>query len=245
MKASFDILRIVTRVTMTAFLVVIGNPIRSEAAQLYFDRAAFVASVSSAVVIDFETAPLGPVVGNPWLSQGIIFGQAGVGNNMSIGDGGGANRNISALGGEQADIEITLSGPVQAFGLGIFSNDRHTTAERIIFFASDNSIVADVEMPLTSLQGISFIGFLADAPLVSRVAFVEDADGDYAGIGDVVFTPVPEPNSATFLFASAGALICSRMFRTHDRRFRRPTRRCSEPGHRAPVAIGASCGPGR
>ena len=94
-----------------------------------------------------------------------------------MGDGGGANKNIYALDGEDADIDITLSGPVQAFGLGIFSNDRHTTAERIIFFAPDNSIVANVEMPLTSFQGTMFIGFLADAPLVSRVAFVEDADG--------------------------------------------------------------------
>jgi hypothetical protein len=217
MKVCFEISAIPSFVIMTVLLVASGIPVRSDAAQVFSDRAAFVASISNAVMIDFESAPLGPVVGDPWLSNGVFFDQAGVGDNMAIGAGGGANRNIYALGGEAADIDISLSGPVQAFGLGIFSNDQHSTAERIVFFSSDNSILANVEMPLTGFQGTAFIGFLADAPLVSRVAFIEDADGDYVGIGDVVFTPIPEPYTATLMTAAVGSLICFWLFRIRSR----------------------------
>jgi hypothetical protein len=185
------------------------SPLR--ATQVFSDRATFLASISNENVIDFEDVPVAadgsvPVIGDPWLPLGIVFDELGRGDNMAVGGGGGADKNIFALGGPAADIEITLTHPVLAFGLGIFSNNQQSPAERILFYTSDNALIADIEMPLTTASGTSFVGVLADSPSIKRIVFSEDDDADFVGIGDVAFTPVPEP-STTMLTLSAGLAI--------------------------------------
>jgi hypothetical protein len=155
--------------------------------QIFTDRTEFLIATGSDVTIDFESDPIGPVIGDPWLAQGIVFDEAGVGDNMAIADGGGAENIIYALGGQQADIDITLVDGTQAFGLGVFSNDIQDPGERIIFYGLFDEVLANVEMPLTGRQTTEFVGYLADQPIV-RVEFVEsDTDADYVGIGDVAF----------------------------------------------------------
>ena len=188
-------------------------PSHGYAGQLYFDRGEFLSAIVNEVVIDFEDQPLGPIAGDPWLADGILFDQAGVGNNMTIGGGGSANKNIYALGGESADIDITFPNLVAAFGLGIFSNYVQDPSERIIFYTPSDSILANVEMPLTASQGTVFVGYVADAPMISKVAFIEaNGDGDYVGIGDVAFM-VPEPATLLLLGLGGLALLRKRSFR--------------------------------
>ncbi len=70
----------------------------AHAEQIFSDRAEFLAATSADVVIDFESTPPGPVVGDPWLADGVTFDEAGVGDIMVIGDGSGADLNIYAAG---------------------------------------------------------------------------------------------------------------------------------------------------
>lgn len=178
--------------------------------QLYFNRSEFLSAIENEVVIDFEDEPTGPVGGDPWISYGIVFDEAGVGDNMAIGNGGGANKNIYALGGESADIYITFPGTLTAFGLDVFSNQEHRSSERIIFYDIYDSVLANVEMPQTALQGTAFVGYIADEPMISKVTFIEgNNEGDYAGIGDVALM-IPEPASATMFALGAALLVNSR-----------------------------------
>ena len=189
------------RLVVVLTLVDIGLlcPSNGYGSQLYYDRDEFLSAIVNEIVIDFEDQLLGPVIGDPWLENGIVFDEAVIGDNMTIGDGDGADRNIYAFGGEMADIDITFPDGVAAFGLGIFSNDVHDPGERIIFYDLHDSLLANVEMPMTAFQGTAFVGYVADAPMISKVAFIEtDGDDDYVGIGDVVFM-VPEPGTVLFL----------------------------------------------
>ncbi len=163
----------------------------AHAEQVFSDRAAFLTATSADVVIDFESTPAGPVVGDPWLPQGVAFDEAGVGDNMAVGDGNGADFNIYAAGGQDADIDLTLGSGIYAFGLAIFSNNIQMAGEKIVFYGASDAVLADVEMPLTTFSGSAFVGFIADEPIV-RIAFVEsDVDGDWVGIGEVVFRNGP------------------------------------------------------
>ena len=175
--------------------------------QLYTDRAAFLAAIVDEVVIDFEAEPLGAVVGDPWLADGIVFDEAGVGDNMTIGGGGGADKNIYAPSSRDADIDITFPNPVLAFGLGVFSNDVQSPGERIIFHGTGGAVLKNVEMPLMPSQGTEFVGYIADAQTIVKVEFIEgNGDGDWAGVGDVAFM-VPEPATLALLALGGLALI--------------------------------------
>jgi hypothetical protein len=156
---------------------------------LFTDRQTFYDAFDNEIVIGFENEPPGPVVGDPWVAQGVVFDEAGVGDNMIVGDGGGADNNIYAGGGNYADIEITFPSPVVAFGLGVFSNNVQRVDERIIFYGENDIVLLDVQMPLTGFGSSEFVGYHTDV-LIFRVAFVEnDSDSDYVGIGDVALVP--------------------------------------------------------
>jgi hypothetical protein len=195
---------------MVLTLCILGPlcPSGGYASQLYFDRSEFLSALTGTVVIDFEDQLIGPVAGNPWISYGIAFDQSGTGDNMAIGGGGGgANKNIYALGGESADIDITFPGALMAFGLDVFSNQQHRRNEEIVFYDMYGSVLTNMEMPMTTLRGTAFVGYVADAPMISRVAFIEgNGDGDYAGIGDVVFV-IPEPGTLLLLTLGGLAVI--------------------------------------
>ena len=156
--------------------------------EVYLDRAGFIAAVDDPTFIDFEDQSVGPVVGDPWLGLGIVFDEAGVGDNMAIGDGDGNDMNIYALGGQDADIDVSF--PAQgasACGIAVFSNDVQIPGERLVFFGEGDVVLADVEMPLAPGGTSEFVGYVADVAIV-RVAFIEgDGDGDYVGMGEVVF----------------------------------------------------------
>ncbi len=157
----------------------------ASADQIFSDRAAFIAATAADVIIDFEGLPVGPVIGDPWWAQGVAFDEAGVGDNMALADGNGADFNIYATGGQSANIDISLASDIYAFGLGIFSNQVQNSGERIIFYGASNLILENIEMPATGPGTSEFVGYVADEPIV-LVEFIEDdADGDYVGIGDI------------------------------------------------------------
>jgi hypothetical protein len=157
--------------------------------QIYSSRSDFIDALDSATYVDFEDQSTGPVVGDPWLSLGIVFDEAGVGDNMAIGDGGGVDMNIYARGGESADIDVSF--PVQGFlacGIAVFSNSVQTApGERLVFYGEGDAVLADVPMPVTGPGTSEFVGYTADVAII-RVAFIENnVDGDYVGIGEVIF----------------------------------------------------------
>ena len=156
--------------------------------QVYFDRSDFVTAVGSPTFLDFEDQPVGPIIGDPWLDLGIVFDEAEIGDNMGIGEGGGYDMNIYALGGQDSDIDVSFpTHGASACGIAVFSNDIQDSSERLIFLGEGNTVLANVEMPLTAGTGSEFVGYVADVAIV-RVAFIEsDADGDYVGIGEVIF----------------------------------------------------------
>jgi hypothetical protein len=157
------------------------------AEEIHYDRVAFAARLIEPVAIDFEGEADGPIIGDPWLALGVVFDELGTGDNMGIADGGGVNRNIYALGGEEADIQVSFpTTPTIAFGLGIFSNDIQDPSERIIFYGQGDLVLLDIEMPHTGVQTDAFIGFIADEPIL-RVELTDADDTDYFGIGDVIF----------------------------------------------------------
>jgi hypothetical protein len=177
------------------------------AGQLYSNRSQFLSALEDEIVIDFEDQPIGNVAGDPWFSYGIAFDESGPGDNMAIGGGGGANKNIYALGGESADIDIAFPAALSAFGLDVFSNHKHGRNERIVFYDRYGSILANVEMPLTAFRGTAFVGYVCDAPIISGVDFIEgNCDGDYAGIGDVALV-IPEPGTMLLLGLGVMGLI--------------------------------------
>jgi hypothetical protein len=155
--------------------------------QVYFDRPEFVAAITHPVSLDFEEESVGPVWGDPWFDLGIVFDQAGVGDNMAIGDGDGYDMNIYAAGGPNADIDVSF--PVHgtlACGIAVYSNNVHDPSERLVFLGEGDVVLADVEMPLASFVA-EFVGYVADVTIV-RVAFIEaNDDEDWAGIGEVIF----------------------------------------------------------
>ena len=108
---------------------------------------------------------------------------------MAIGDGSGADLNIYAQGGESADIDISFpgQGPL-ACGIAVFSNSVQTApGERLVFYGEGDAVLVSVDMPETATGTSEFVGYTADVPIV-RVAFIENSnDGDYVGIGEVVF----------------------------------------------------------
>jgi hypothetical protein len=164
--------------------ILLAGPARGD--QLFFDRDAFLDAIAGDVVVDFEAEPVGPVIGDPWAALGVVFNEAGVGDGMEIGTGGGVDQNIFANSGPAADIEIGLTGTFHAFGLAVFSNDLAVAGEQIVFRGAGDVVLMAVDMPSTSFAGSSFVGYLANEPIL-RVDFIEDDGPDYAGIGDVAF----------------------------------------------------------
>ena len=157
--------------------------------EIYSNRADFINALTSSTYIDFEDQSTGPVVGDPWLSLGIVFDEAGVGGNMGIGDGSGADMNIYARGGESADIDISFPAEAPlACGIAVFSNQVQTApGERLVFYGDGDVVLATVPMPVTATGSSEFVGYTADVPIV-RVAFIENnVDDDYVGIGEVIF----------------------------------------------------------
>ncbi len=176
------------RIASTACFVIlmIGS---AAADQIYSSRSDFIDALNTATYVDFEDQSTGPVVGDPWLGLGIVFDEAGVGDNMAIGSGGGVDINIYAQGGESADIDVSFpaQGPL-ACGIAVFSNSVQTApGERLVFYGEGDIVLVSVDMPLTASGTSEFVGYTADVPIV-RVAFIEnDNDGDYVGIGEVIF----------------------------------------------------------
>jgi hypothetical protein len=157
--------------------------------EVYTSRADFINALSTATYVDFEDQSVGPVVGDPWLGLGIVFDEAGVGDNMAIGNGGGVDMNIYAQGGESADIDVSFpaEGPL-ACGIAVFSNSVQTApGEQLVFYGEGDVVLVSVGMPVTGPGTSEFVGYTADVPIV-RVAFIENNnDGDYVGIGEVIF----------------------------------------------------------
>ena len=177
-------LRMVSTVCFS--IIMMGSAVADE---VYSSRADFINVLDTATYIDFEDESIGAVVGDPWLGLGIVFDEAGVGNNMAIGNGGGVDMNIYAQGGESADIEVSFpaQGPL-ACGVAVFSNSVQTApGERLVFYGDGDVVLATVPMPVTAPGSIGFVGYTADVPII-RVAVIENnADGDYIGIGEVIF----------------------------------------------------------
>jgi hypothetical protein len=172
--------------TVCFVILMIGS---AAADQVYSSRADFINALDSVTYVDFEDQSTGPVVGDPWLGLGIVFDEAGVGNNMAIGSGGGVDMNIYAQGGESADIDVSFPDQgTQACGIAVFSNSVQTApGERLVFYGEGDAVLADVPMPVTAPGTSEFVGYTADVAIV-RVAFIENnADGDYVGIGEVIF----------------------------------------------------------
>ena len=196
-------------------LLIFPGAMNAWSAQRYMDRLSFYNAVQGETILDFESETLGPIIGDPWLANGIVFDAAGGGDNMALANGGGSDNNIYAMGGEDVDIDITMTSPVLAFGLGIFSNTAHTSSERIIFLSSTDEVLLDYEMPVTGVRESVFIGYVSDTSEISKIMFIEDNnDNDYVGIGDVAFASViaPEPISST-LFIVGAATLGFRRFR--------------------------------
>ncbi len=116
-----------------------------------------------------------------------MFDELGVGDNMACFTAVGGNTTVSALGGEEADIEVSFpTNPPAAFGMGVFSNNQQNSSERIIYYGLTDNVLLDMEMPLTPEFDDIFVGYIADEP-IARVVLDDADDGDYMGIGDVVF----------------------------------------------------------
>lgn len=183
----------------------------AKAIQVYFDKDEYfsiLSAIAEVAIINFEGEAVGPIAGDSWLTEGVLFDQADTGGNMAIGDGGGFNHNIYALEGRDANIDITFPEPIIAFGLGVFSNNQQSPSERIVFYGLNNTILADIEMPWTSPHETVFVGIITDGWVLEKVAFIEDnGDEDYVGIGDVAIA-VPEPT--TLILFGLGGLVLRR-----------------------------------
>jgi hypothetical protein len=176
-------------VTTLVCALMLTAPAAVSADEIFSDRAAFLAAVEGPVVVDFEGEAAGPVVGDPWLALGVLFDDAEAGDGMAIGIVNGDERILYAAAGEERDIDIVFRPEAAgAFGIEVYSNDVHDPSERIVIYGLEQTVLADLEMPVTESSTTSaFLGYVPDEP-IWRVAFVEAEDDDYAGIGEVVFT---------------------------------------------------------
>lgn len=196
---------------------------------VYGSPAAFQAATSGNVLLDFNAAPLGPIIGNEFTANGFVF--TAPGGPLSIGAPDFfSSSNYLNVGevpyhccdGDFDTIEVQIVGNYQAFAVRFVDSFLPSGAgEYIDVFDQSNNLLLhytgpyfQMNDPVNNFFFDSFFGVVADMN-VGRIVIYENAnDVDDVGYDDFqlanVRGQVPEPGSMLLfgsgLLALAGVL---------------------------------------
>ena len=201
-------------------------------------ESAFLSEVINVVLIDFEDRAPGPIIGDEYISLGVVFSRPGVPDTepLVIFDGTTSpgitsrsnpnhlNTNETALPADASKEQIQFEFITPQTAVGFWLLDSEKTAigevEDIQFFDATDNLLTSIPMPVLGdftggPEANFFIGLTSDVP-IGRV-LINELPGETGGEENIavddVYLAVPEPTSLTAL-VGIGSITMIRRRRT-------------------------------
>lgn len=192
-----------------------------------------VVAASQAALITFDDLAVGDVVGNQYAGLGVTFSAnhtappnltaptvdgwatnstmdvvsatgSDIGGGVTSPISGNLMRGFNGWLGENGNpsFTMTFSTPISAISLD-FGGVSEIANSKIIAVDGSGNIVAQAATTVTGTSTVSLSGLTG----VSRVIVTPGSFGDWVGVDNINFTPVPEPATLTALGLGALALL--------------------------------------